>query len=145
VYSVLTKDDDGTYSVLSKTAQLNFAERVANQIKGKRNLENTDDGFLIYIVNQEALFNDEISTITYFKDITFGVLYEQVKAQQELQNAISGALQSKMSKPLSNIVRNCKEIEKSQDLKKFEAEQGQNFRKLIVSARLVSNHMVIHL
>ena len=37
---------------------------------------------LVYIVSQEILFNDEVSTITYFKDITFGVLYEQIKAQQ---------------------------------------------------------------
>jgi len=31
---------------------------------------------LIYIVNQEILFDEEVSTITYFRDITFGVLYE---------------------------------------------------------------------
>jgi hypothetical protein len=35
-----------------------------------------DEGFLIHIVTQEVLFDEEISTITYFKDITFGVLYE---------------------------------------------------------------------
>ena len=78
---------------------------------GKKNLEKTEDGYMVYIVNQEVIFNEEISTITYFKDITFGVLYEQVKAQQSLQNAISTALQSKMGVPLKNIVRNCKELE----------------------------------
>ena len=46
--------------------------------------ESTEDGFLIYIITQEVIFNEELSTITYFKDITFGVLYEQVKAQQSL-------------------------------------------------------------
>ena len=40
----------------------------------------TENGYLIYIVSQEVIFNEEISTATYFKDITFGVLYEQVKA-----------------------------------------------------------------
>jgi hypothetical protein len=40
----------------------------------------TENGYLIYIVSQEVIFNEEISTVTYFKDITFGVLYEQVKA-----------------------------------------------------------------
>jgi hypothetical protein len=38
--------------------------------------------FLIYVVNQEILFDEELSTITYFRDITFGVLYEQIKAEQ---------------------------------------------------------------
>ena len=32
--------------------------------------------FLIYIVNQQINFNEEAVTITFFKDITFGVLYE---------------------------------------------------------------------
>ena len=40
-----------------------------------------DGGYLVYIVSQEVLFDDELSTITYFKDITFGVLYEQIKAK----------------------------------------------------------------
>jgi hypothetical protein len=33
-------------------------------------------------VNQEILFDEELSTITYFRDITFGVLYEKIKAEQ---------------------------------------------------------------
>lgn len=77
VYSVLTKDDGGSFNVLSQQAEFSFAERVQNQIEKKAlKKENTDNGFLIYIVTQEVLFNEEISTITFFKDITFGVLYE---------------------------------------------------------------------
>ena len=30
--------------------------------------------------------------ITFFKDITFGVLYEQIKAQQELKNMVNNTL-----------------------------------------------------
>jgi len=32
--------------------------------------------FLIYIVKQNVRFKDEAVTIIFFKDITFGVLYE---------------------------------------------------------------------
>ena len=42
----------------------------------KHEKTDTENGYLIYIVTQEVIFNEEISTITYFKDITFGVLYE---------------------------------------------------------------------
>ena len=68
-------------------------------------------GYLIYIVTQEALFNDEISTITYFKDITFGVLYEQIKLQNQLQTMMSSTLQSKMGNPLCTIVRTIESVE----------------------------------
>lgn len=61
-----------------------FADRVA---KARTDEEGNDasevpNESLVYIVSQDILFNDELSTITYFKDITFGVLYEQIKAQQ---------------------------------------------------------------
>jgi hypothetical protein len=72
---VLTKDEEGNYTTLSKDKDFSFAERVTDQLmEGQKKKE--EEGFLIYIVTQEVLFNDEISTITYFKDITFGVLYE---------------------------------------------------------------------
>ena len=32
--------------------------------------------FLIYIVNKELEFDEESVTVTFFKDITFGILYE---------------------------------------------------------------------
>ena len=93
-------------------------------------------------MTQEVIFNEEISTITYFKDITFGVLYEQVKAQQSLQTSISSALQQKMGIPLKNIIRNCQGLEESENLKKFEKDNGMTFRKQIKNTRMVSNLMV---
>jgi hypothetical protein len=80
VYSVLAKDDEGSFSTLSKYKDFSFAERVIDQmVEGPKKRE--EAGFLIYVITQEVLFNDEISTITYFKDITFGILYEQIKVQ----------------------------------------------------------------
>ena len=78
----MMKDVDGSYANLSRKKELTFADRVAmaNSLSSdQKDLDKSND-FLIYIINKEVLFNGEISTITYFKDITFGVLYEQVKA-----------------------------------------------------------------
>jgi hypothetical protein len=63
---------------LGHTKNISFADRVANQNRFKQDDEWFDDDniLLIYIVNQQHFFNDELSTITYFKDITFGILYE---------------------------------------------------------------------
>ena len=52
--------------------------------------------FLIYVVSMEIEFNEEPVTITFFKDITFGILYEQVMAQGELSHIISNSLDKKI-------------------------------------------------
>ena len=61
-----------------------FADRVAMaRVGDERNNESeVQNENLFYIMSQDILFNDELSTITYFKDITFGLLYEQIKAKQ---------------------------------------------------------------
>ena len=80
VYKVLTKDKNGLLVSLQHEKETPFAERVANHLKGSQKKSD----FLIYLVNQEILFDEELSTITYFRDITFGVLYEQIKAEQQV-------------------------------------------------------------
>ena len=55
---------------------------------------------LVYIQRQTAFINDEEYILTYFKDITFGVLYEQIKAKEELKNMIHSTLQQKIAIPL---------------------------------------------
>lgn len=45
---------------------------------------NEKQNFLVYIIKKEFEFNEEPVTVTFFKDITFSVLYEQIKAQDEL-------------------------------------------------------------
>jgi hypothetical protein len=40
----------------------------------------TGNKFLIYILSKQVYLNDEAHTLTFIKDITFGVLYEQIKA-----------------------------------------------------------------
>ena len=55
-----------------------FADRVAMARANREGKEAMDapNENLVYIVSQDIIFNDELATITYFKDITFGVLYE---------------------------------------------------------------------
>ena len=36
---------------------------------------------LIHIVNNKASLNGKMHTLTFLKDVTFGVLYEQIKSQ----------------------------------------------------------------
>ena len=81
VYSVLSKDSQGNFHPLNKQKEYTFAERVALASDETQSNESDTDPFLINVVTQEVLFNEEISTVTYIKDITFGVLYEQIKVQ----------------------------------------------------------------
>ena len=32
--------------------------------------------YLVSVISQEILFDGEVSTITYFRDVTFGMLYK---------------------------------------------------------------------
>ena len=50
-----------------------------------------------------------------------------------------------MGDPLRNIVRNCRELEKSDQLKEFEKKNGKNFTKTVKNARIFSNLMVYSL
>lgn len=49
---------------------------VARSQKNEEDQLNDSNILLVHIVTQEVLYNDEPSIITYFKDITFGILFE---------------------------------------------------------------------
>ena len=40
----------------------------------------SQDIFLIHVINKKVFIDGQMHTLTFFKDITFGVLYEQIKA-----------------------------------------------------------------
>lgn len=76
VYSVLIQDEFGSFLCLGRKKQMAFADMVA---KSHRNVEdqiNESNILLVHIVTQEVLYNDEPSIITFFKDITFSILFE---------------------------------------------------------------------
>jgi hypothetical protein len=61
-----------------------------------------------------------------------------VKAQNNLQSAISSALLQKLEHPLKNILKICEQVESSQQLRTFEKMHGNNLSSTINTARLVS-------
>ena len=63
------------------------------------------DNFLIYVIKQEVSINEEAHIMTLFKDITFGVLYEQIKAKEQLQNMIDDAVYQNILNPLNDVMK----------------------------------------
>jgi hypothetical protein len=92
----LIKEDEDNFLCLGRNKELSFADRVQ---KDEVDI-NEKNILLIYIVTQDALYNDEACTITYFKDITFGILYEQMTAKIKMQSRISKNLQEKVAGPI---------------------------------------------
>ena len=72
--------------------------------------------FLIYILSKVVFLNDEAHTLTFIKDITFGVLYEQIKAQQELRSTVNTTLRKKIGTPLQTIINQCQSVISSKQL-----------------------------
>ena len=75
--------------------------------------------------------------MAYFKDVTFGVLYEQIKGKELLQNMIDSTLYNKLSRPLEIVVDMCQNFERSSELIKF--EQSLNLHQdQLLSTKLCS-------
>ena len=55
---------------------------------------------MIYIVSEKVYMDGELHFLTFIKDITFGVLYEQIKAQEELKSMVNNTLYQKIGVPL---------------------------------------------
>lgn len=72
--------------------------------------------FLIYIISRKVFLNDELHTLTIIKDITFGVLYEQIKAQQILRSIVNTTLKKKIGVPLQVVISSCQKILKHENL-----------------------------
>lgn len=50
------------------------------------------------------MINGQEHTLTFLKDITFGVLYDQIKSQDELKSMINNTLQTKIGVPIKAVV-----------------------------------------
>ena len=59
------------------------------------------------VISKPVFINDEEHVMTVFKDITFGVLYEQIKAKEQLQNMIDETMYKKIGVPLKMVVETC--------------------------------------
>lgn len=107
----------------------------------------SQDIFLIYIVRKKVLIDGELHSITFFKDITFGVLYEQIKAQQQLKNIINNTLYQKIGVPLQSVIRSCKSLESSQQMQVFEQFQsrGSYLRPQLMGIIVTCQQVVLRL
>jgi hypothetical protein len=56
----------------------------------------------------------------FLKDVSFGVLYEQVKASEKLQNLINQTLNQRIGVPLEALVKSSKNLEESEEMEKIE-------------------------
>ena len=78
--------------------------------------EMSNKKFLIHIICQDVHVDDKLSKIMFIKDVTFGVLYEQVKASQKLGNMINTLINNKIGQPLETLIKTSKIIEQNQEL-----------------------------
>ena len=98
--------------------------------------------FLIYITSKQVYINDELHTLTIIKDITFGVLFEQLKAQQNLRSIVKTTLRKKIGVPLQVVISSCQNILNS-DSPLLDAQVNQeipirdNLQAMILQCRSV--------
>ena len=72
--------------------------------------ENKNKNFLVNIVIKDIMINDKPEKILFFRDVTYGVLYEQIKASQKLSNIINETMNMKIGVPLTALVKTCESI-----------------------------------
>ncbi len=97
-------------------------QKIANYLNGSYQYED----FIVYIVCQEILFDEEVSTIIYFRDISFGIIQDHIRQKFNFQDFIFKTINKKIGEPLTAISLNCKQIEESQNLKNFEKSFNEN-------------------
>ena len=84
------------------------------------------------------MINGQMFTVTFFKDITFGVLFEQIKAKEHLKKMINMTLKQKIQMPLWTIINACQSMVNSDELKRFEVARGN--KKISSQMNLMQNH-----
>ena len=77
---------------------------------------------------------------TFFKDITFSVLYEQMRAQDQFKKLFTDTLQSKLWMPIKSIVASCEDLAGSEKLAEFEKthDNSKILRNLLNQATIQS-------
>ena len=109
VYEIVFKDIfTGRFFTLEevvkeKRKSKNSSEESSNQPQAPLTQNNT----LIYIEALRQDINGEEHILTFFKDITFGILYEQIKLQENLRNTINNTIQKKVSIPMKTVIQSC--------------------------------------
>lgn len=53
------------------------------------------------------MVNDKPENILFFRDVTFCILHEQIKAKESLSNMINLTMNSKIGVPLTTLIKTC--------------------------------------
>ena len=100
VYEVLQQASNGEYvsydSSSNHNSEFSIRERIDNKPQKK---------FLVQVIIQQVLVNDKLEQIVFFKDVTFGVLYEHIKAEEKLQHLISEILNRRIGIPFETLIK----------------------------------------
>ena len=65
----------------------------SNLTTNQNDLDDEGSEFIIQVLHQEVLFDGNISTISFFRDITYSMQYEQILDQEKRSKVIETALQ----------------------------------------------------
>jgi len=76
IYEVLIRNNDGSFS---------------NHNTGQSESDRSRN-FLIHVIITQVLVNDKLENIIFFRDVTFCILHEQIKAKEKLSNIINDTM-----------------------------------------------------
>ena len=102
------------------------------------NKETDERKFIFTIIKKAIKYDGEDAFIVYFKDVTFGVLYEQIKAQKSFQEIINATISHEMRNPINSIISNCSLLENDPSL----SEKAKSRLKTVnVSCNLLTSFL----
>ena len=90
------------------------------------------------VIKQKIMFDGKEAYIVYFKDVTFGVLYEQIKAQKSFQEIINATISHEMRNPLNSIISNCNLLENDKTLNE---KQRKRLKTMRISCNLLTSFL----
>ena len=133
------------YQVLFMDFQGKFRSMDFIQQKEKFDNKNRNKKFLINIISEEVFVNDRPFKIIYIKDVTFGLLYESVKASENLKNMINSLINNKISEPLETLIRTCNIITAQNDGFTPNQSKAQNLKlKQDIQHMSLQSRYIIH-
>ena len=97
-----------------------------------------EEQFIFSIFKKKIKYDGEDAYIVYFKDVTFGVLYEQIKAQKSFQEIINATISHEMRNPLNSIISNCSLLEGDSNLNE---KQRKRLKTMRISCNLLTSFL----
>ena len=127
VYEIVFKDIfSDRYFTLEEVVKDRIKSKNSSQLSSQQKGAQSQKNSLVYLESLRQDINGEEHFLTFFKDITFGILYEQIKLQENLRNVINNTIQKKVTAPMETVIKSCVHFKQSRELKLFEQYQVKN-------------------